>query len=464
MQELMRKSSLLSELIDKHGSPINIHYTHAMENNSSSYHEVFREFGVKHKIFFARKANKTKGVVHKAHSLGMGIDTASLQEYAQCIEMGIAPSELIVTAAVKNSKMVETAIKHGSLIVLDNLDECELVQKIAQEQHRDAAVAFRISGFHVSEQKLYSRFGFDIDEIEHFITANLLETDRFTQLKYKGIHFHLNGYSIKERGMALTQCLTLSQKLLTKGLKTDFIDIGGGFLMNYLESESEWDYFNQQLRRAVGEKREEITFNNQGLGMMICGGVLHGQLNTYPFWSPVTKGEFLRGILSFKTHTGEMTGILAKNLGIEIRMEPGRSMLDQVGLTIAKVAFRKKDPKGNWLVGLEMNMTQMLSGSADFLLDPFVIYQEEKASTEAVEVLFTGAYCLERDILLKRKVELKQLPDVGDFVIFVNTAGYMMHFLESSAHLFPLATNLIWNRSTENGSSNSSHFQNDENL
>jgi len=56
------------------------------------------------------------------------------------------------------------------------------------------------------------------------------------------------------------------------------------------------------------------------------------------------------------------------------------------------------------------------------------------------------------------------LPQVGDLVIFVNTAGYMMHFFESSAHLFPLATNLIWNRTTENDKIHSAHFQNDENL
>ena len=273
-----------------------------------------------------------------------------------------------------------------------------------------------------------------------------MDSDHFNLLNYKGLHFHLNGYSIQERGIALTQCLALAQKLLDKRMKTEFIDIGGGFLMNYLESELEWDYFNQQLRLAVGNKREEITFENQGLGLHISIGVLLGQLKTYPFWSPVTKGEFLRGILSSQSQSGKMAGTLAKEMGIEIRMEPGRSMLDQVGLTIARVAFRKKDQKGNWLIGLEMNMTQMLSGSADFLLDPYVIYQDIKAQAEPIEVYFTGAYCLERDILLKRKITLIQLPDVSDFVVFVNTAGYMMHFFESSAHLFPLATNLIWNR------------------
>jgi diaminopimelate decarboxylase len=239
--------------------------------------------------------------------------------------------------------------------------------------------------------------------------------------------------------------------LSQKGFKTEFIDIGGGILMNYLKYETEWDNFSLQLRRAINNKIDPITFENQGLGLQVFGGALQGELKTYPFWNYLSKGDFLRKILAYKTSSGETLAEQTKSLGIEVRMEPGRSMLDQVGLTAAKVAFRKKDSRGDWLVGLEMNMTQMLSGSADFMLDPFVIYQNEEGEEQSAEVYFTGAYCLERDVLLKRKIALRKLPEVGDIVIFVNTAGYMMHFFESSAHLFPLAENLIWNRSSNGG-------------
>ena len=464
MEELFREKDVLNELLEKHGSPINIHQTDAMDDNFNSYQKVFEELGLKHKIYFARKANKTKGTVRKAHALGMGIDTASFREYTQCLEMGIPASEVIVTAAVKNRQLVEKAVEHGSLLILDNEDECDLVQRVASDLNKKAKIGFRVSGFFINEKKLYSRFGFDLLTIDQFITTNFIEAEKYNRLEYKGLHFHLNGYSMEERSYALAQCLAFSQLLSKKGLKTEFIDIGGGILMNYLKHESEWDYFNLQLRKAISNKTDEITFGNQGLGLETISGILRGELKTYPFWSPVTKGDFLRTVLSYKTYSGESVAEIAKNSGIEIRMEPGRSMLDQVGLTVAKVAFRKQDSKDNWLVGLEMNMTQMLSGSADFLLDPWVVYQEEVDQGEPVEVYFTGAYCLERDILLKRKIALSRLPKVGDLVIFLNTAGYMMHFFESSAHLFPLATNLFWNRSKENGKINPSHFQNDENL
>lgn len=147
-----------------------------------------------------------------------------------------------------------------------------------------------------------------------------------------------------------------------------------------------------------------------------------------------------------KVITGQKDGLPLfhhlKRQQIELRIEPGRSLLDQCGITVAKLAFRKKDAEGRNLIGLEMNRTQMLSSSADFLLDPLFI-PFKKTAEKSCEVYFVGAYCLEQELILKRKIVLSQSPEMGDLVCFVNTAGYMMHFYESEAHLFKLAKNLI---------------------
>src|SRR5690606_17538195 len=176
MHELMEEKSILNDLLTTYGSPINIHQTDSMADNFNSYQSVLEELGVKHKIFFARKANKTKGVVHKAHQLGMGIDTASYQEYAQCLEMGIDGSDLIVTAAVKNRQLIEKAVQNGSVLILDNEDECLLVQSIAGEYETKANIGFRVSGFFLNNRKLKSRFGFDLLEIDPFISENFINS------------------------------------------------------------------------------------------------------------------------------------------------------------------------------------------------------------------------------------------------------------------------------------------------
>jgi diaminopimelate decarboxylase len=63
---------------------------------------------------------------------------------------------------------------------------------------------------------------------------------------------------------------------------------------------------------------------------------------TYPYYQAVTRGEWLRQILS--APAGSDGGTVADELRvrqIELRCEPGRSLLDGCGMTIAQVAFRK---------------------------------------------------------------------------------------------------------------------------
>lgn len=450
MHELFNNQSVVKGLVERYGSPINVHHLPSFNNNCEMYKQVFEGYGLKYRIFYARKANKSRGLVKQAFASGIGVDTASFKELEQSLALGGNSENLVLTAAIKTEPQIELAIKNGVPIILDNEDECVLTQAIANRIGQKANVGFRISGFTVDQEKLYSRFGFDIDEVVNFIASYVGENKSFNMLKVTGIHFHLDGYSTYQRSVSLVASIQIFSKLKEKGYAMSFIDIGGGILMNYLEDEKEWNTFNEQLKKSVLEDSSDITFNNNGLGFRLEDGQLRGKLNTYPFFNEINKESFIREVLDFvDAQSGlSVASLLVKN-GVELRIEPGRSLLDQVGMTIAKVIHRKKDAKGQWLVGLEMNMSQMMSSSADFLLDPFMLYNSEVEKNENVDVFFTGAYCLERDVLLKRKITLPRLPAIGEYVAFVNTAGYMMHFFETEAHLFELSSNLMFTGSNE---------------
>ena len=55
----------------------------------------------------------------------------------------------------------------------------------------------------------------------------------------------------------------------------------------------------------------------------------------------------------------------------------------------------------------------------------------------------TGAYCIENELLSWRSLRFPHGIAAGDLVVWPNTAGYFMHFLESRSHQFPLARNLV---------------------
>jgi len=423
---LINQPNQIRQILDKYGSPVNLLNKASFFENLKRYNEVFRELEVKGKVFYARKANKSISLLEDTDKQNYGIDTASYNEVKQSLNVGVKPENIVITAAVKTKQLIELALENNLLLIVDNEDELETIVEIAEG--RRVILGFRISGFEVNDAKLYSRFGVDIDNALGLIQEWL---EKYENIEYRGLHFHLDGYDLDQRRKALEDCLQLAESLPG----TEFIDIGGGLLMNYLEDQQEWENFERRLVKSLGDGDEEITYKRDGLGFEIHEGKVRGRLKTYPYYNQRGSDEALRYILSgFEEKL--------RSLDIEIRLEPGRSMLNQVGMTVAKVVHRKVDSKGDHHIGLEMNMTQMASGSADFLLDPIVLYSDVQSNDE-VEVYFTGAYCLERDVLLKRKIKLDRLPSKGDLVIFPNTAGYMMHFFESQAHQFPLARNIF---------------------
>ena len=449
-REVFSNFPFLEDLLEEYGSPINIHHTEPFKENFKRFRQVFDRHKLPHTIFFARKANRCTVFVKESKRLGIGVDTASYLELKQCLDIGCDPNKIVLTAAVKNEKLVQLALQHNVLIILDNEDECRLVNRIAGELGKTAKAGIRISGFQYNGDKLYSRFGFDVEHVVEFITSHLGKNHEYDNLQFNGFHFHLNGYSAEQRSEALLQSIHLADRLKAHDIRTSFIDMGGGILVNYLSSKSEWNTFWSELKKAVQGDRRPITFGNNGLGYELINGNLHGEPDVYPYYNECSKEDFLEDVLSYRNQKGDSPASLLRERGIEIRIEPGRSLLDQTGFTMAKVIHRKKDSLGNWLIGLEMNRSQLNSSGADFLLDPvFIKAKSDDKEKKATPAYFTGGYCLEHDIILKRKIVLPCLPEVGDIVCFPNTAGYMMHFYETRSHLFDFTTNLVIDETSE---------------
>lgn len=62
---------------------------------------------------------------------------------------------------------------------------------------------------------------------------------------------------------------------------------------------------------------------------------------------------------------------------------------------------------------------------------------------QAIEGYLVGAYCTESELISLRRFRFPKGVAVGDLLVFPNTAGYLMHFLESRSHQFPLAKNVV---------------------
>ncbi len=441
-RDLCHRPGLLREWMDQHGSPVNVLDPAPMARNAAQLADAAARFGLDLGIYFARKANKALSLVDTARDLGLGVDLASERELAQVLDRGVPGSALVMTAAVKPAALMQLCVASGTTVVIDNADERDQLAAVARTGGATVRVALRLAP-ELGADRRQTRFGFTLDE------AIAAAAEGWpAALAITGVHFHLDGYDASERVRALTESLRLVDALRAHGHDPSFVDIGGGIPTSYLDSEAQWERFWVEHREGLLGAREPLTFDGHGLGLLAQDGAIIGRPAVYPFHQRLTSGAWLTEVLSAEVAPGRSVAQALRERGLQLRCEPGRALLDGCGLTAARVAYRKQRRDGTWLIGVEMNRTQCRSTSEDFLVDPLVLRTDTDNATDArdepaIEGFLVGAYCIERELLTWRRLRFPRGVRVGDIVVFPNTAGYLMHILESSSHQIPLARNLV---------------------
>jgi diaminopimelate decarboxylase len=483
--ELCQAPDRLAAWIDEHGSPLHLIDTSPMARNADELRESAAAADVDLKICFARKSNKALAFVDEAIRLGLGVDVASERELRQTLARGVPPAEIVVTAAVKPAGLLELCAASGPTVVLDNEDELDALAAIVGPTGRPVTVALRLAP-RPRPGRRETRFGLEAAELLDLVDRRWT-SGMPARLPIAGLHFHVDGYDPTDRVAALGESFELVDALCARGHDPRFVDFGGGIPITYLDDADEWDRFWDAHRAALRAARDPLTFDGHGLGLTVHDGVVAGRPNVYPYYQQPTRGAWLTQVLAGAlrgrgdsvtgrgdslTGRGDVTGRgdsltgrgdsvtvaeAARARGLELRCEPGRSLADGCGMTAARVEFRKQRRDGSWLIGLAMNRTQCRSTSDDFLVDPLLLRGPRRSvgragaarpagATRPIEGFLVGAYCIERELLTWRRLCFPEGVEVGDIVVFPNTAGYLMHILESSSHQIPLARNLIVGR------------------
>lgn len=456
-EALLADAERLGRLVEAFDSPLNLHQLDPFERNVRALLDVARVRGVEFDIFFARKANKALAYVERALAMGIGVDTAGEAELTQALALGMRPDRLVSTAAVKSVELIRSCVTASVPVVVDGADELDRVRAVASEVGRVAPVILRLSGFRVDGGELESRFGVHPDDAPALADLIPVPVPGATSgaasggalgggVRLEGLHFHLDGYAASHRVAGLRRSLLLAGELRGRGHPIGSIDMGGGFPMRYLDDPEPWHAFRNALDEALLGRRPPITYGNAGMGRLAIEGQVVGELGLYPYYQDPVGAAWLAGILDAASETGR--GTLAgafRSRGLALRCEPGRSLLDGCGITVARVEHRKQHRDGSWFIGAQMNRSQCATAKPDHAVDPILLPVPGSATSRPgpMEGYLVGARCTESDLLSRRRLRFPHGVVRGDLVVFPNTAGYLMHFVETRSHQFPLARNVI---------------------
>lgn len=450
VKQVIGNKALLFELVNGLGSPLNIIFPQLILENKHRFLEVFKKHQVQGKVYFAHKTNQSSSFLRQlALESNSYVDVASLGELRHALSCGF-PGTKVGATGPKNEAFLLLCIQHDVLISVDNWQELEHVIKIATHLDKVSRVTIRVSGFTSENIKVLtksSRFGIPTTIIDQVLDV----ISQTSTIELLGFAFHLDSTALKERVVAIESLIELIGKAQSYGFQPNLINLGGGYKVNYLESQQEWDNYTSALKEAILGERHSFTWNGHSFGLWSEKGKIKGTLNTYKFFDSQSSDAYLYDLLSQPSSKISQTiGEVLRDQMIEVMIEPGRALADQCGITVAKVSYTKESSTGEQMIGLEMNRADLAFLEHEVFIDPVLISHKKTTVKQPCSAYVLGNLCLEGDLIFIRKINFDQAPKPGDLLVFANTAGYYSDFSSHSAIRQPKATKVAMTKSGDN--------------
>ena len=404
---------VVADLVAGLGSPLHLVWPQVFEDTAKHFLRTLHDARVPGQVLFAKKANKARCFVQRCASIGLGVDVASTPELERTLAAGVRGVDIGVSGPGKSRDLLELAMRCDAWLAMDGFSELRHVIERARSLGMRARVLLRrrpdLDG------QTHSRFGLNASETEDALRLCL---EHAAQLKLEGFSFHLTGYSASQRTSMTRALIADCLAARARGLSCDTIDIGGGFAVSYADP-SDWERFSSGLTPT--DFHADKTFSG-----------------FYPYASQNSGPAMLAEILA-------AIGTELTKHDLRILLEPGRALLDQSGVTAFRIQGVKdrRSSDGYALLtaeGMSFSLSEQWFGS-EFLPDPILLGPRHHDETFIACV--GGASCLESDMLSWRKIAFDRRVEVGDILVYANTAGYQMDSNESPFHDLPLPRKVV---------------------
>ena len=430
-------------LLARWGSPLNLVFPEIFRANLASFRRVLDGSGLAYRIHYAHKANQARAFVRAALDAGIGIDVASPGELASARDAGFPASRIEATGPKGRSFLGQLAEQRVTVNV-DNLWELSELIRLARERGWRVPVLVRLCGFGARAAARLSRFG--VPAAHYPAVVDLLRAGS-DAVDFLGLSFHLDTSEVGEKIQAADDCLRLFEQACAAGLAPRVLDVGGGFRQAFVEDAAAFDEYVQAMKDGLTGRGRPLTWDGNTLGYRFEDGRVQGVPVFHKYANRVTGEESLSQLLdaTLPGQGGRRTAQVLRENMIELWLEPGKSLVDQAGVTLASVEFTKEAADGSQLVNLDLSRDKICPAGQEVMLDPVLIYRSAPdpgpggPNDPAVRpgqrrgVFLGGNLCLERDMISNHLMFVERLPGPGDIVAFVNTAAYQMDLSASEA-------------------------------
>ncbi len=438
VKDALDNKALFFDLVEQFGSPLNVIFPEIFYQKYQLFDEMLAGEHLNYRLYYTCKPNRSNALLTEAASLGAYVDISSLGELNAALDAGVNPEKISATGP-KNKAYMDAVLKHQALCVIDNWFEFDYVTQNGQGQN---PIMIRLSSPQDGGPAQDDSFGFHFNDVPRLIEA--IKEHEISD--FHGFACHYSGAFDKTRLRHIDMVLKASLMAIDNGVMPLAINIGGGYQVGYVQSNQEWQDFTTALKKAVIGDHSPVTWDNASMGFRLQNGNLSGSANFVDHYQSRTAENHLEKILyeTFDVLDGGSLLDFIRDSGLSLYVEPGRSLMDQCGVTLANVNFVKKSAKGNTLVNLDMHHANLNAHAFKYMAEPIILHRQDDLRQDDLPintegVFYYGSLCFASDLITFHKTYPDHLPQSGDLVSFINTAGYRMDFAESEMLRHPNA-------------------------
>ncbi|MDD5432614.1 MAG: diaminopimelate decarboxylase [Candidatus Omnitrophica bacterium] len=355
----------IEDLAKKYGTPLYVYSYNTLIDHYLKIKEAFKS--VDALVCYSVKANSNLAILKSLVNMGSGLDIVSGGELYRALKAGCPASKIVYASVGKTDKEIEDAIRCGILFFnVESLPELTNINRIAKKLGKITRVAIRINPDveakthkFITTGKITNKFGIDLKTAYKII----MMSRNFRNAKISGLHIHI-GSQITESDPFVAAIKKVADFILKikKSVTLEYLNIGGGL---------------------------GIVYNNE---------------------TPQTAAIYAAKILP-----------LLKKTGLKIILEPGRFIVGNSGVLVAKVLYIKNTPKKKFII-TDAGMNDLIRPALYEAYHNILPLKKAQGTKSQEKADVVGPICESGDFFAKERM----LPKVkeGDFIAVMSAGAY----------------------------------------
>ena len=383
-KNLFIEKSSVASIAKKNITPFYLYSENQIKENYIKFSNTFRKTNPL--ICFAVKSNSNLSILRSLGKLGAGMDVVSGGELLKALKAGIKANKIVFSGVGKTEEELKIAIKKKILLInCESESEAKIINKIAKKLNKKVSIGFRLNPNidakthkKISTGKADNKFGISIKNFSVFFK----EIEKLENINLEALSVHIGSQILTD--VPYKKVLSILSKLIKNlDLKLKFVDLGGGFGINYSKKD-----------KLINLKKYSNLVHN-----------------------------------------------FSKKLNCKIIFEPGRSIVGNSGILVSKIQYIKEGANKKFIIldtGMNDFMRPALYDAKHNIIPVKKINKKMRGIME-----FVGPIC--ESTCKFGKYQNYQKVSENDFVAITNVGAYGSS-LSSNYNTRPLIAEILVNK------------------